>query len=329
MAEPASEAWNERSETAAQHLVTRVPTAAPDESAGALLARLAGQRFDCAEGICLVGPAGELVGLVPLTRLLAAAPDAKLADLALRPPPAAAPEADQETVASLAIRHGVAALPVVDGAGRLLGVVPPQALLEVLRHEHVEDLHRLAGIRRESMQARVALEAPPLRRVRDRLPWLLAGLAGSSVAALLVARFEETLRSRLALAFFVPGIVYLADAIGTQTEAIAVRGLSLSHAPIQRLLLGELRTGILLGVVLGALSALPIWLWLGDLRLALAVGLALLGAGAVATTIGFAFPWLLARLGRDPAFGSGPLATVIQDVLSLAIYFATVSWIAS
>ena len=69
-------------------------------------------------------------------------------------------------------------------------------------------------------------------------------------------------------------------------------------------------------------------LWLGEPRLASAVGIALAAASTVATTIGFVFPWLLASLGRDPAFGSGPLATVIQDVLSLAIYFAMVSWIA-
>jgi magnesium transporter len=77
------------------------------------------------------------------------------------------------------------------------------------------------------------------------------------------------------------------------------------------------------------LGALGVWFWLGEPRLASAVGIALAAAGTVATTIGFAFPWLFASLGRDPAFGSGPLATVIQDVLSLVIYFATVAWVAS
>lgn len=126
-------------------------------------------------------------------------------------------------------------------------MVPPQALLLVLRHEHVEDLHRLAGIARASVQARDALEAP---RVRDRLPWLLVGLGGSTLAAALMASFEASLRANVAIAFFVPGIVYLADAIGTQSAAITVRGLSLSHVPVRRLLLGELCTGLLLGLML-------------------------------------------------------------------------------
>jgi magnesium transporter len=143
-----------------------------------------------------------------------------------------------------------------------------------------------------------------------------------------MARFDELLQARVAVAFFVPGLVYLADAIGTQTEAIVVRGISLEHGPLRRLLLGELGTGLLLGLALGALSALGVLAWLGDARLAAAVGIALAAAGTIATSIGFALPWALAHSGRDPAFGSGPLATVIQDVLSLAVYFATVRAIA-
>jgi magnesium transporter len=312
-------------ETAARHLVRRVPTAPASESAGGVLARLSGQRFDCADGVCVLAGDGSLDAWLPLDELFAAPPGAKLGELGIRPAPAVTPDVDQESVASFALLRGVSAVPVVGRDGALLGVVPAAALLEVLRHEHVEDLHRLAGIRHDSSLAREALEAPPLRRVRDRLPWLLAGLAGSSMAAYLVARFEATLQARLAIAFFVPGIVYLADAIGTQTEAIVVRGLSLSSGPRGRLLLGELLTGIALGLLLGGLSGLAVWLWLGDFRLASAVTLALIGAGAVATTIGFALPWALSRWGGDPAFGSGPLATVIQDVLSLLIYFATVS----
>ena len=330
MTQAEGEAWLPAgaAETASRHLARRVPTASPDASAGETRQRLAGERFDATELLCLVGREGRLEGIVPLARLLAAPRDARLATLALPATPSVAADADQERVATVAIRHGISAVPVADAGGRLLGVVPAQALLEVLRREHVEDLHRLAGIARESLQARDALEAAPLRALRDRLPWLLVGLAGSALTALLMASFEAELNARVTIAFFVPGLVYLADAIGTQTEAIVVRGLSLEHGPIRRLLLGELCTGLLLGLVLGVLCALGVFGWLRDARLAAAVGIALIAAGAVAATIGFAFPWALARLGRDPAFGSGPIATVIQDVLSLAIYFATVTWLA-
>jgi magnesium transporter len=231
---------------------------------------------------------------------------------------------DQEHAASLALHHGVDALPVVDAQGRPLGVMPSQALLQVLRREHVEDLHRLAGIKREAAQARHAIEDPPLRRARHRLPWLLVGLAGSALATAAMAAFESTLSTTIAVAFFVPGIVYLADAIGTQTEAIAVRRLSLTHAGLAHLLGGELRTGMLLGAILGLVSFFPVWFAFGDVRLAAAVATAIFAAGTMAAGLGLLLPWWIARTGRDPAFGSGPLATVIQDVLSLLVYLGVV-----
>lgn len=312
-------------ETAAQHMVRRLPTAAASDTAAQVRERLSGSTFDYAGAVFIVDPSGRLKGIVPLTRLFAAADDTRLETLAQTKLPAVMPNTDQELVASLAIHEETAAVPVVDSENRLLGVVPPIALLEVLRREHVEDLHRLAGIARESTRARHAIEAPPSRRARDRLPWLLVGLAGSVLATMVVAYFEQTLQSRVAVAFFIPGIVYLADAIGTQTEAIAVRGISLSRLPIARLIGGEIVTGVIIGATLALVAFPPIWWWFDDMNLAVAVSTALFVAGAVATTIGVLFPWVLSRLGRDPAFGSGPIGTIVQDVLSLVIYFITIS----
>ena len=176
-------------------------------------------------------------------------------------------------------------------------------------------------ITRETQQARHALESPPLRRARHRLPWLIAGLAGSVLATMIVAGFETALTSKPALAFFVPGLVYLADAIGTQSEAVAVRGLSLTNAGVARLVGGELRTGLLIGLVLALLAFPMVWIAFGELRLAAAVALSLAGASAVATVLGLLLPWALGRIGSDPAYGSGPLATIVQDLLTLLIYF--------
>jgi len=312
-------------DTAGEHLILRVLHASPHDTAGAVRQRLAaGVQVDSAEAVYLVDPKRHLLGLVPMSRLLRAPAVQILADIATAPVPVVRFGTDQEHVASIAIQHGLTTVPVVDRRGHFAGVVPPLALIEVLRREHVEDLHRLAGIRLEDTRAREAIEAPPMRRARDRLPWLLVGLFGSMLATFIVAGFEASLEARIAIAFFVPGIVYLADAVGTQSEAIAVRGLSLSRLPLARLLAGELRTGLLIGITLALLVLGPIWWWFGDIELALAVAVALLAASACATTIGFALPWLLARSGRDPAFGSGPIATIIQDVLSLLIYFWTV-----
>jgi magnesium transporter len=123
------------------------------------------------------------------------------------------------------------------------------------------------------------------------------------------------------LAFFIPGIVYLADAVGTQTEALVIRGLSVGVG-IGHVVRREIYTGLFVGITL-ALVFLPLswWRW-GEGALATAVALSIFVACATASFVALSLPWLLNRLGIDPAFGSGPLATVIQDLLSVIIYLA-------
>jgi magnesium transporter len=311
-------------ETVGGHVVGSVLHAKPGERAGAVLARLLVEKPSNVELVLGVDEHGRLLGAAPLARVIALDANEPVDSVLDRGFPRVRPNADQEHAASLALHHGVDALPVVDGEGCALGVMPSQALLHVLRREHVEDLHVLAGITRETSKARHAIEDPPLRSVRHRLPWLLVGLAGSAGATATMAGFESTFSRQIAVAFFVPGIVYLADAIGTQSEAIAVRGLSLTRSGIAHLLGAELRTGMLIGASLGVLSFLPVLAAFGDVKLAAAVATAIFAAGTVAAGLGLVLPWLIARSGRDPAFGSGPLATVIQDVVSLLVYFSVV-----
>ena len=159
-----------------------------------------------------------------------------------------------------------------------------------------------------------------LRRLWHRLPWLVFGLAGAFLAADIVSSFQHQLEENVILAFFLPGIVYMADAVGTQTETLIVRGLSVGVS-IREVVRQELLTGLLVGLAL-ALAFVPVamWRW-GDGDIVVAVALALFTACSIATLIAMSLPWLLHHLGKDPAFGSGPLATVIQDLLSVLIYF--------
>jgi len=310
-----------RHESVGAHLVTSVSRGRGEETAAAARRRLAAERPQSVELMCVVDDAGRLLGAFPAVRLITLADGVTLREAMDPAFPRVGADDDQETAASHALHHGVDALPVVDREGRLLGVMSTQALMQVLRREHVEDLHRLAGIRRETVQARHAIEDPPLRRARHRLPWLIVGLAGGALATAAMAGFEATIERVVAVAFFVPGLVYIADAIGTQSEAVAVRGLSLTRAGIGHLLAAELRTGMLIGAALGVIVYLPILLVFGDVRLAAAVSISILVAGSIAAAIGIGLPWLLARRGIDPAYGSGPVATVIQDILTIVVYF--------
>jgi len=279
-----------------------------------------GTGFVAVDPIFVLGPGSGLLGAVRLTTLLAAADETPLADLAESAWPQVSVTRTCEEAASPAIRHEVPALAVLDRAGAFLGALTATSVMAILRDEHLEDLRHMVGILGRSEQAKAALTGPPYRRALYRLPWLLVGLAGSAAATALMAGAEAELSAHIAVAFFIPAIVYLADAIGTQAEAVAVRGLSFTDGGTLRLLLGELGTGALPDLTLATLSFAAVWAVFGDPRLALAVACALAAAGTIATGVGFLLPWVFQRTGLDPTLGSGPVATGVQDVLPLAVH---------
>lgn len=312
---------------AGDHATPRVPIARPGQSVGQLRDGVVGRRFDCAEDVAVLE--GEtLVGVIPVEALLAADRSARVEDVMDADPPAVAPGDDQEAVAWRMVRRAESSMPVVDADGRFVGLIPPHRMLGVLLAEHDEDLARIGGFLAGGGRARRAAVEPVARRLWHRLPWLLIGLAGAMASAVIVGAFEEQLEAKVLLAFFVPGVVYMADAVGTQTEALIIRGLSVG-VTVRDVVRRELITGLVIGVAIGA-AFLPFALlaW-GDAQVALAVGLALVASCSIATVVAMALPWAFQRLGTDPAFGSGPLATVIQDLLSIAVYFAVATTIAT
>jgi magnesium transporter len=317
---PADRQLRQPSQDVAAYIVSRIPMGKPETTAGDLCRSLVGQGLDTAEVVFVVDDDRRLAGAVRLTDVLAADQGLSLAEMMDRQWPRTSVRSDREAAATLAIRCDAPALAVIDEAGRLTGALPASAIMEILRDEHLEDLHHMAGILGRSEAARAALTAPPPHRALYRLPWLLVGMAGSAGVTALMAGFEQELSAHIAVAVFVPAIVYLADAVGTQTEAVAVRGLSLTTNGIAGLLMGEIATGLLIGLALALIAFPLVVVTFGEIRLAAAVALALFGAGALATTMGFLLPLAMSRLGTDPAWGSGPIATVLQDVLSLLIY---------
>jgi magnesium transporter len=310
------------------YLATEVPVFSPEATAAEIRTALLARRFEAVIDIAVCAPredgALELVGLIPVERCLAAPGDRTARDLMDHDPPVVAPGLNQEHAAWKAAQHGEGSLAVVDDQGRFRGLVPPARLLAVLLAEHDEDLARLGGYLRSTAATRGSLDEALHVRLWHRLPWLVLGLLGSALAALLVDGFEDSLAADVRLAFFIPGIVYMADAVGTQTETLVIRGMA-AGVPVRPVFVSEAVTGVVLGTVL-ALVAGPLAGWLvGSASIGVALALSLTAACAVATIVASALPWAMDRLGRDPAFGSGPLATVAQDLLSLVIYFSIAS----
>jgi magnesium transporter len=305
--------------TAEELAVTAVPQARPDETAGTARERLVEAPFDLTTELAVCE--GEILrGVVPIERLLAASPSTPLIEL-LEEPPTVEPCADREAVALLAATEACRAVAVVDDQGRFRGLVPAVPLLVVLREEHEEDLARLVGMRSAATNARSASEEPVHRRLWHRLPWLGVGLLGAMGASAIVGAFEVQLRKEVLLALFVPAVVYMADAVGTQTETVVIRGVAVG-VPISQVFRRELAAGIIIGALVGlAFFPFVVVAW-GDARIAATAAIALFVSSSVATMVAMVLPYALVQAGQDPAFGSGPLATVIQDLLSILVYFA-------
>lgn len=311
-------------ETAGTYMVTGIPRATTSTPVDTVIQSLQGHKYDCADTIFVTDADGHLEGIVRIGELFARA-KSRIGDIMEPEHEGVYPDDDQEQIAVLAMRLNMIAIPVVDRNNRLIGAVPPEALFRILRAEHMEDLQRFAGIVAHEEGPHVALEASLYDRFRRRLPWLVFGLFASSVITFLMTGFEHTLSANVAVAFFVPALIYIAGAIGTQAVSVAVRGLSSDHVSIGRLLRDELIIGLSIGLTLGTIAFVSVLIFFDDFALSLAVGLAVVGGGAVSAVVGFGLPWIFQRLGSDPAMGSGPICTIVQDVASLSLYFVLVT----
>lgn len=309
--------------TAAAHASRNVPVIEPGMVVGQVLRDLQGRSYDSASVIA-VCEGDRLAGLVSLERLFAADTDTEVSAIMDADPPVITSGTDQEHAAWRAVQRNEPGLAVVDENGRFAGLISPQQLLRVLLEEHDEDMARIGGYVHSGDQARTASRESVPRRLWHRLPWLAVGLVGVLASAGMLAAFEQRLNAEVAVAFFLPGIIYLAAAVGNQTQTLAVRGLSVGVG-IRAVARREALTGFLVGSVLGAVMYGVVIAVLGNQALAAAVGLAVGLASTSATLVGMLLPWLLQRAKKDPAFGSGPVATIIQDLTSISIYMLLIT----
>ncbi len=161
--------------------------------------------------------------------------------------------------------------------------------------------------------------------VRLRLPSILVGLFLGVVLAVVFSTFEDVLAKDIRIAFFVPFVVYIAAAVGSQTQSIFSRDLRSRKAKFKNYLLKEAGVGIILGSISGILSGIAAYIWFQDSMLAMVVGISMFIAVAIAPHTALIVTKLVQMEHLDPAVGAGPIATVIQDTLSVLIYGITAS----
>lgn len=228
---------------------------------------------------------------------------------------------DQEQVALLALRNNLKVIPVVGKEGELLGVVPNHIIMRVLDSEAVENILRLGGVAHKGTFDDI-FKLPLHVALKHRLPWLLLGLVGGMVTASIVGMFEGVLSKNLILAAFIPLIVYMADAVGTQTEAFIIRDLAVNpELNFARYVKRQTLIISLVGVVTSLVLYGATLILYHDFSISATLGLALFIATLSSLFSGLFIPYLFDKLNLDPANASGPVATIIQDVLSILVYF--------
>ncbi|WIV68620.1 magnesium transporter [Natrialbaceae archaeon AArc-T1-2] len=274
---------------------------------------------------------GRLVGVMSLRELLNVPEDDVVEDHMETDLYTIDADADPEFAVDEIVERDFPAMPVVDDEGVLVGVLRTDDMIEVVEEEATEDILKSAGFSFadvEETRSSLILESSITRILRLRLPWLIVALAGGLLAGGVIEAYEDTLEAVVALAFFVPVIMDMGGNVGTQASTIFVRGLALGHIDDRNAMKHFAREGViglLIGLIIGGIGAGAAYVWQMDepyaVELATVVFVGLVAVCVVASVVGYVIPWLMNKLGFDPAAASDPLITTVKDVTALLIYF--------
>jgi len=234
------------------------------------------------------------------------------------------PEARLDALREFFEAHPIAAVPVVDDRGRLLGIVRRTSLLDALADRAEREMLRMRGI----VGGDEVRSLPTRTRSRRRLSWLSINIVLNVIAASVIALYIETLDKVIALAVFLPIISDMSGASGNQAVAVSMRELSLGLVKpyeVLRVWLKEISIGVINGTVLGVLIGVVATAWDGNPWLGVVVGVTLALNTLIAVSVGGTVPLMLKRFGVDPAVASGPILTTVTDICGffLALTIAT------
>ncbi|HWE38800.1 MAG TPA: magnesium transporter [Isosphaeraceae bacterium] len=278
----------------------------------------------------VVGPDHTLLGQVSFTRLVQAflaRPDARVEAIMQHDPIVARLDEDQEAVADKVARYDLAAIPVVDAADRLVGIITHDDVQDILRREQTEDILKFGGVTPDPLLDEAPYWQGRIRAVvRRRINWLLMLFLAESLTGTVLRRYQWVDRKLPDLDLFIPLLIGTGGNAGSQTVGTILRALALGDVrpgDVGKVVLREGVTGLLLGLLLGAFGFVYASLWRGEPPMfAAVVGLAIVGICLWANLMGALVPLLARRLGMDPAVISAPLITTLVDATGLVIYYS-------
>ena len=277
----------------------------------------------------------HLLGVVSFRDLFSAPGNCVVNDIMHTDLVTAHEQMDQEAVSHLFSQHSLVAMPVIDDAGRIKGIVTVDDIVDVVHEEATEDIHKFGGME--------ALEQPYLqikmfRMIQKRAGWLSALLLGEMLTATAVAYFENEIARAVVLASFMPLIISSGGNSGSQASTLVIRAMTLGEVRLTDwwyVVRRELVAGLALGIILGVLGFIRVFLWgaIGHKYgehyplVALTIAFSLVGVVMFGTIAGSVLPFVLRRLNFDPASASAPFVATLVDVSGLVIYFSAASLI--
>ena len=304
----------------------------PVDEALAAVRRIArSERLEAMNTIYTTDAAGRVQGVMSLRELLAAPEGGKVSDIAWQEVQTVPLTADREEVARVTREYDLVAVPVVDDNGVIQGVVTVDDVIDALVEEHTEDVQRFGGME--------ALDMPYTKirffsMIRKRAPWLAALFIGEMLTTIPMKHFEGELQRAIVLGLFIPLIISSGGNSGSQATSLIIRSLALEEVRLRdwwRVFMREVPSGLVLGVILGVIGVFRILLWqyfgvAGGYGphyklIALAIGVSLVGVVTFGSVIGSMLPFVLRRLGFDPASASAPFVATLVDVTGITIYF--------
>jgi magnesium transporter len=296
------------------------------------LRRQARERLETIYYIYVIDTAQRLEGVVSFRELFAAAPEKTVRDVMRTDVVSVPDDMDQEAVAAVIAEQDLMAVPVLDAEGRIKGIVTVDDIVDVVREEATEDIQKIGGT--EALDAPY-LQVGILEMVRKRVGWLAILFIGSLLTATVISYFEDQIAKAVVLALFIPLIISSGGNSGSQATTLVIRALAIGEVRPRDWMLvlwREIQAGVLLGAILGGIGYLRVILLPPDDPLATAAQIAsvvaasLIGIVLWGSLVGAMLPFLLRRMGFDPASASAPFVATLVDVTGLVIYFSVATF---
>lgn len=309
-------------------ITSEVPTVLPSSTIGEIQSRLTEFAKDnnSIDYIYVINDEHHLIGVISVKELSQYEPSQIIRDVMVKQLVVSHPQVKKSRVAHLAIKHNIKAVPIVDEKNKFLGVLESDDILAILYDEHRRLMNKRAGIVTIDDTFGTILDYGIWKSFISRLPWIIIGLIGGTFAARIIQEFEIVLSQNLLVASFMPLVVYISSAVGNQTQIFFVRDIAFNmKLAVSKYTIKQFITTLLLGSVCAVLIYTFInVMWHSNL--AIAISIAIFTSIASSTLISVFVPFGLIKLNQDPAVGSGPFATILQDLLSISIYFGIVSY---